>query len=110
LGFTCADAVKVDAKTPEKAKAHRVAHDIRVMLYPHKNVVDSRLYTSVTPARTHGWIELPGKQVPHRLTNRNNKAVFWSQLFPFHSDKLRVAHPARQTVLRSRTVFTNESG
>jgi hypothetical protein len=48
---------KVDADTTEKAKAHRVAHDIRVMLYPHENIVDSRLYTSVTPPRTHGCIE-----------------------------------------------------
>lgn len=48
---------KVDANTPGKTKAHRVAHDIRVMLYPHENIVDSRLYTSVTPPRTHGCIE-----------------------------------------------------
>jgi hypothetical protein len=27
------------------------------MLYPQKNIVDSRLYTSVTPPRTHGCIE-----------------------------------------------------
>jgi hypothetical protein len=31
---------KVDANTPEKAKAHRVAHNIRVMLYPHEDIVD----------------------------------------------------------------------
>src|ERR1700733_15158932 len=57
LGFTCAGVAKVDANTPEKAKAHRVAHDILVMLYPHENIVDSRLYTSVTPCRRHGCME-----------------------------------------------------
>jgi hypothetical protein len=57
LGFTCADVANVDANTPEKAKAHRVAHDIRVMLYPPENIFDSRLYTSVTRPRTHGCIE-----------------------------------------------------
>jgi hypothetical protein len=32
---------KVVASTPENAKTHRVARDIRVMLYPHENIIDS---------------------------------------------------------------------
>jgi hypothetical protein len=44
---------KVDANTPEKAKAHRVAHDIRVMLYPHEDIVDPRyIRRSRLPGRT----------------------------------------------------------
>jgi len=39
--------VKVDANTLEKAKAHRVARDIRVMLYPQEDIVDSMLYIYV---------------------------------------------------------------
>jgi hypothetical protein len=48
---------KVDANKPEKAKAHRVAHNIRIMRTLTKNIIDPRLYTSVTSLRTHGCIE-----------------------------------------------------
>jgi hypothetical protein len=100
LGFTCADA-KVDVSTAEKAQVQRVAREIRVMIYPHENLVDSRQYTSVTPPRTHGCIESLLQIDSSSLDDRNNKdpqlnqAVSWSQLLPFHSDKLRVASQAR---------------
>jgi hypothetical protein len=33
---------KVDAKTPERTKAQQAARDIRVIMEPHKNLVDFR--------------------------------------------------------------------
>jgi hypothetical protein len=73
LGFTCADVAKVDASTAEKEKVQRVARDIRVMLYPHENIVDSRLYTSATPPRTHGCIESLREIGSSSLDDRNDK-------------------------------------
>jgi len=49
--------VKVNANTTEKTKAHRAAHDIRIMKYPHENIIDLTLYTSATPRRTQRCIE-----------------------------------------------------